>query len=566
MENFNFITDRTPLTPEEIQANKNFDKVLQQYKSAPVKFYKKGWFKAGLATVTVAATGTILFFATGTNNKNEEPGKKTVAVTSASPYADESPCVKSPVPQIDISEKQFVINPQRDTILYYETGSAIQVPAGSVVGEDGNSVNGQVVIKYREFHNPLEVFASGIPMQYDSAGKEWHLQSAGMIEITAWKGDTKLAVKPEKPLTVQMKSGVPDGAFNVYYLDTAKRNWNFKGQDQLLASNNQTSNTKHKPTLSAVEGKPVVHKIDTVKIKNDLKALLPAKPRHVNPKCFSFSLDVLESEFPELAIYGKTKFEVEDKNNVFNNQIYSTEWEDASLKTIVAGEKYEMTLTRGVITRTFNVIPVMEGKEYTAALDIYRKKYKEYEQKLEGRLKEEKRKVAEEKVALSKWEQEQADKHRLRIQDFTASNKPNDEVLARFSADNSNTALVTRAFAVNKFGIWNCDKPADFPHGEKVMARFYDESGDQLPLTTAFLCERENKSVYTYKSEDFAKFRFNPGQKNIIWGSTPDGKLYYGLEEVFASENKKDKQMIFQLKRVDGKLTTLKQVKQLFRI
>jgi hypothetical protein len=572
MENFNFLNDRPPLTPDEVQARKNFDKLLQQYKSMPVKFYRTGWFKAGLATVTVAVTGTILFFATGPQNENGSD-KKTAAVATAShtasPYADETPCVKSPTPQIDVTEKQFTIHSDRDTVLYYETGSSIRIKAHSLLAGNGNPVQGDVIIRYREFHNPVEVFASGIPMQYDSAGKPWNLQSAGMIEITAWQGNQQVAVHPEHPLTIEMKSGRPDGGFNVYYLDTAKRNWNYKGRDELMAQTSKQSNVKQsnvkQSNVKQSNVKPVVEKLDSVKIKKELQASLPMKPRHLNPKAFSFTLDVIESEFPELAVYEKNKFEVEDKNNVFDNKIYSMEWEDASLRTITAGEKYELTLTRGAIRKTFNVIPVLEGKDYTAAQEVYRKKYREYEDKLKNRLQEEKRKIEKEKAELSRWEREQAEKHRLRVQEFTASKMP-DEVLARFGADNSNKTLVTRAFSVSKFGIWNCDKPADFPAGEKVMASFYDESGDVLPMTMAYLCEKDKKFVYTYSPEQFHRFTFNPSSQNIIWGIRTDGKLVYGLEDVFAAGNKKGREMVFKLKVMDQKFTSLKQVKELLNI
>lgn len=561
MENFNFFTDRPPLTPDEVQAHKNFDKVLQQYKAAPpVKYYKSGWFKAGLATVTVVATGTILFFATGQNNNNHSE-QKAATVTQA-PYADESPCVKSPVPQLDVTEKQFVINPNRDTILYYETGSAIQVKAHSLTDENGKLIEDQVTIRYREFHNPVEIFASGIPMQYDSAGQTWNLQSAGMMEISAWQGDKKLLIKPESPLTVQMKSGVPDGNFNVYYLDTVQRNWAYKNRDEVLTAQKTQDNKYQHSNL-----KPIVRKIDTVKIKQELAVMLPVmKPRALNPKAFSFTLDVLESEFPELAVYKTTKFEVEDKNNVFDSKIYSMDWEDASLKTIVAGEKYELTLTRGHIVKTFNVIPVLEGKVYTAALGEYKKKYKEYEDKLAARLKEEKIRVEREKAELSKWEREQEEKHRLRIQDFTSANMPNDQVLARFGADNSNKALVTRAFIVSKFGIWNCDRPADFPPGDKVAARFFDQSGEEIPLQVAYLCDKKSKQVYTYNPDQFHRFTFDPKGNNVVWGIRADGKIAYGLNNVFSAENRRGKEMHFGLNIIHDRLTTLKQVKDLLEI
>lgn len=562
MENFKFFTDRTPLTPSEILAHKDFSKVLQNYKNVPVKFYKSGWFKAGLATVTVAATGTILFFATGTN-KNNGPDKTATAVTAPAPYADETPCVKSPIAKIDVPAVSFTVDASRDTVLYYETGSAIQFKGNSITDENGKPVSGKIELRYREFHNPLEVFASGIPMKYDSAGTDWHLKSAGMIELTAYQNGKPVFILPEKPIDVQMKSGKDDGEYSVYFLDTAKRNWDYKGQDFVMNAKVEVPKVKLNETKKA---DPSKLKLDTVKIKNELKTLMPHKPRLVNPKEYTFTLDVLESEFPELAIYGTTKFEIIDKANNVNNQLYAVEWEDASLKEKVKGERYDLTLVRGSVMKTFEVVPVLDGKEYKAAIELYNKKYKEYQEKLNGRIKEEKKKIDLEKQKMTSWEKEADEKHRLRIQDFTAANIPNDQVLARFGTDNSTKSLVTRAFTVSKFGVWNCDKPMDYPRGEKVVAKFFDESGEQMPLTSVYLCERDSKMMYTYNANDLHKFRYNPAEKNIIWGMTTDGKLAYGLEETFAAENRKGKEMIFKLNVVNEKIVTLKQVKELLNI
>jgi len=562
MENFKFYTDRTPLTPDEIQSHKNFNKVLEQYKNVPVSFTKTGWFKAGLATVAVVATGLTIFFATGPN-KNENSDKTAKTVTNQSPYADETPCVKSPTPNLDVKAVNYTVNTQRDTVLKYETGSVILVKANSLKDENGNNITGNVIIHYREFHNPVEIFASGIPMQYDSAGIDWHLKSAGMIELTATKDGKPVFVAMDKPIDVQMKSDKLEGDYNVYFLDTTKRNWSFEGVDELMASNHKSQISKDKKHSPEEIAKL---KVDEVKIKKELSSQLPIKPKQASPGSFTFTLDILQSEFPELSIYGKTKFEVIDKSKSFNNQVYSTEWEDMSLKEIVRGDEYAITLTRGNITKSFNGVPVLEGKDLKLAMEAYAKKYIEYEQKLEARLKEEKAKVDAAKKEMTAFEREANEKHRLRIQDFTASNLPNDQVLARFGGDNSTKSLVTRAFTVSKFGIWNCDSPKDAPKGERVMASFVDEGGDQLPLTMAYLCSKGDNMLYTFTPDQFRKFSFDPKQKNVVWGMLPNGKLAYGLEESFAAENIKGKQMQLKMTVVHDKISTLKQVKELFGI
>ncbi|HYG51521.1 MAG TPA: hypothetical protein VD905_11495, partial [Flavobacteriales bacterium] len=457
MENFKFFTDRTPLTPGEIQAHKNFSKVLEQYKNIPVKFYKTGWFKAGLATVTVAATGTILFFATGPN-KNNDDKQLAKTVTSPAPYHDETPCVKSPAPVLDVPAVNFTVNAGRDTVLMYETGSVLVYKANSLKNQDGSNVSGNVVIRYREFHNPVEIFASGIPMKYDSAGVDWHLKSAGMIEITAHQNGKPVFIAPEKPIDIKMKSDCTDGEYNVYFLDTNKRNWGFEGVDKTIAENKPDKNSKPvnpgKPPHTKEEIAKM--KVDTVKIRKELASFLPAKPVAADPKAFTFTLDVLENEFPELKTYGNTRFEVIDKNRVFNAQMFNTEWEDIALKQVVAGSRYEMTLTRGNVKKVFDVMPVLEGKDLKLAQEQYSKKYKEYQNKFDSRVKEEKQKIAKEKEKLAQWEKLAAENHRIYNENLQVMNTTTAST-DRFM--NSTQQMVTRAFQVSKFGYWNCDNP-----------------------------------------------------------------------------------------------------------
>lgn len=564
MENFKFFTDRTPLTPGEIQAHKNFSKVLEQYKNIPVKFYKTGWFKAGLATVTVAATGTILFFATGPNKNNvDAPIAKTV--TAPAPYADESPCVKSPAPTLDVPTVNFTVNAGRDTVLTYETGSVIVYKANSLKNEDGSNVSGPVVIHYREFHNPVEVFASGIPMRYDSAGVDWHLKSAGMIDITAEQNGKPVFIKPEKPIDIQMKSGVTDGAYNVYFLDTNKRNWDFRGVDKMTADVKPVKNEKvvdpGKPPYTKEELAKM--KVDTMKIKKELVSLLPAKPVAANPKSFTFTLDVLENEFPELKTYGNTRFEVIDKKNTFNAQMFNTEWEDIGLKEIVAGSKYEVSLKRGNVLKVFEVMPVLEGKDLKIAQEQYNKKFKEYQDKYKARVKEEKDKIAVEKAKQAKWEKLAAENHRVYNENLVAM-ATNTESTDRFV--NSTHQIVTRAFKVSKFGYWNCDNAKAEPKGQEVMAKFTDETGKELKLSIAFLCDKKDNMVYTYVPADFKNFKFDHKKKNIVWGMTREGKLAYGLEDTFEKENISGGNFNAKLTVVDEAMTNVDDVRKLLGI
>ncbi len=546
MKNFNFIINRSPLSPEDIQSHKNFEKILHAYKSTPLKFYKSGWFKVGLASVAVVTTGTFLFFAT-TTNTNRSPDKKVTTVTSSGRYADESPCVKSKLQSIDVSSVKFSINPSRDTILDYN-GSLIHYSANSLVYASGNNVSGNTVIRYREFHNAAQIFASGIPMKYDSAGAVYHLQSAGMIEIFAECNGTPVNVSSGKEIRIEMKTNQPNGSFNVYYLDTVKRNWNYLGKDERVAFHN----AKYDNDDLKFKNKPVAITIDTNKLIVQNHILKPTRPKMVNPKAYSFTLDVLQDEFPELSIYDKSRFEVIDAKNSFTTQIYSTEWEDAELKEINKGEKYELTLTRGLIRKSFNITPVFEGENFKNAMNVYAKKYKEYNELLKGKIAEEKRKQQKELDEKSNWEKN------------AILNRKKHKAIENVSAKNS--GLAARAFSVKKFGIVNCDNPEIAPKYNCVKAYFTDENGDFIGINQIWLCDLSTKKIYTYDFPDFKKFRFDSRDKNIVWGITREGKFAYSNVESLSKENINSNNISVKMNVYNDKLVDSKQVMDLLGI
>ena len=571
MEKRKVLFNRPVVGSDEIQQHKDFNGLVSNYKIMQKPFFKKSWFIGGTSAV-VAGLGITVFMA------GKSPDQSSSKVNDPVALKEESSCVKKPLQNVDVKETVFIINPNRDTVLEYASGTKLTYDKNSLVDEKGNPVTGNVEIHYKEYHDVAEIFVSGIPMNYDSAGTTYAFESAGMLDINASCNDKPVHLKKGEEMKIEMASNNPM-PFNVYHLDTIAKNWEYKGKEN-------TSSSKTVPGSPEIPLTPELQKeLDKgikkleeerdAKLENleneiaSIKKTEPLKPGLVNKSNFNFNIDVDKEEFPELAVYEKNRFEVLPGNKEFSEKIYDVEWEDARLKEITPGEKYEISLTRGLEKRKFTVKPVFEGADFEKAMKDYKEKYKKYEAGLENRVKEETRIKVEYANKISEWEKEvkvrqrELIKERITREEGQIRNVNNMVVKDERSRI---SGLVTKTFVIAEFGIWNCDKPNSFPDGNKVAAFFTDKGGNQLAVHSVYLAEKGKNLIYTYIPQNFSTFSFNPKKKNILWTVTQEGKLGYLTEEEFAAyHNAKDK-AVFKLNILEVPIVKPEQVKELLGV
>ena len=224
MEERKINIDREPLTSAEITAKRNFDSVLtgsQPFTKPP--FYKSTWFNTGIAVFVVAVTTTV---ASILINSNEDDENMVVAskTTQSAPdddfdYEDDTPCVQPPIKEMDLEYSSYFINAEQGGSFVHTTGSEISIPPFAFEGKDGNELTGEVEIRYREFHDQLDIFFSGIPMTYDSAGVAYNFESAGMLDIQGFQNDQPIKIQSDKEIEINMSSNNSSPTFNIYYLD-----------------------------------------------------------------------------------------------------------------------------------------------------------------------------------------------------------------------------------------------------------------------------------------------------------------------------------------------------------
>ena len=191
------LRDRNFPNSDQINKHQNFDRINSDYTIIKKLLMKKIIIWSGSLLGIAGITG-LLFL-----NKNTD-SKLPINIENKSESVAEA-CIKPPIPG---KEKLFItyrVSTKNGGVINYPTGSSITIPSNAFVNKNGKPVSDSVDVKYREFHDPLEIFLSGIPMHYDSAGKANTLESAGMIEILAFDKGDNLSLNEQTPIKIKMR-------------------------------------------------------------------------------------------------------------------------------------------------------------------------------------------------------------------------------------------------------------------------------------------------------------------------------------------------------------------------
>lgn len=462
----------------------------------------------------------LIFF--GCNNQNQGTENDSAAGETSEVASDSSsltsfinpPCIGTDVPY-----EAYTIVSEKGGEITYKTGSEIKFKPDAFVDESGNPVTGEITVLYREFHNPYDFFISGIPMHYDSSGLSHTFESAGMLEILAFKDGKPVFVNPKTPVSVEMKSQYESSEYNVYYLDTVAQGWQYVGKDKIVDESNNPASMANKKNIAAA-----------------VNMEKPEEPKKANINKHRFNIDVDLKQFPELKTYKGVMFELSDLDRNFDPRLYTITWDDAELSESKMEGNYNLKLYKEDTSFTFIVCPVFDGKSYDKAKKEYDAKFKQYNELLTQR-------KTEEPVQTNPIADET---------ELTAS--------TTFNPDNKTTKDLTRVFEVNKFGVWNCDKFRDFPNGEEVSNAVYaDENDNPIEFVSLFFVDKSKNSLFNITS--YSKWRFNPRADNLLWGVTRNNKIAVFSPSQFRRIKRSEGQCHFNM-GVSDNVSALKEIKR----
>ncbi len=533
MSKLKFNTNRKNISDEQALKHKSFDKVMAGYKALSTPLYKtfKFWAGAGVAVTTIVVATLLL-----TNNLKK--GTETA--------------VKPPIESLDVPSVSYLVNADKDTLIRTKSGSQIKISANSFVDEKGNSITGKVEIKYREFHDVIDIFLSGIPMKYDSSGTEYHFESAGMFEIHGFQDNKEVFINETSPINILLASKQEGERFNIYKLNDKNGDWSYIGKDTAgNVEDHAFTETKLLPDLA----EDLAKEIREEKSKTDLLAKeKPVEPVIATPMSQNLKIEVDEIEFPELALYKNLLFEIDKSDKTYKSELSKIIWDAASVKKGKEKGTYILTFIKGKTEYSFLTRPVVSEKDYPKAVEVYNKKFDEYEKALVKRNQDEAQKERELKAEYDKLNAERL-AELAEIQQRMASES------AQQIATNVTTDIIYRSFMVSSFGIWNSDCPQNMPKGLMVSATFTDKNGKQLSFNTLYLVEKGKNAAYSFTNYDFSRFQFNPESENLLLGVTKDNKIALFKPEDFASLGKIGSSYKFKMQVLDKPFKNIDEVK-----
>jgi hypothetical protein len=259
---------------------------------------------------------------------------------------------------------------------------------------------------------------------------------------------------------------------SIYYLDTIARKW-------LPSQENLTK-------VSSIKGKVSQLILDPVFSLDSLGPRKPVKPRKVEDGKPMFDVFIPYADaYEELGIFSKAKFQIDDSEKNYNPAEADKEWDKVDLKPTKRDGVYIITFSTSKRKISYRVRPVYQGEDYEAALQEYLVKKDDYEQMMDQWM------AAEERRKKARADQEKAEG-------------------------------VKAQFALNSFGIWNCDR---LIYGKRVriIADFIKADGESLILTNINLVNQQVNGLFSFYTNQIS---LDPEKAYAIWGFH-DKKLYY---------------------------------------
>ncbi len=527
MKKYKIKLDKQPLSESDISNNMNFDRFYSGYSAAG----KTSWLTKGMKTFLGGTTATIVVVTATFVIYRSVNNKESVASQAF---------INPPLPELNAKSDNFLVDNTKDTTIVYKTGSIIHVPANVFRGKDGKEPKGKVKVCYREFHDQVDFIFSGIPMDYDSAGIKRPFESAGMFEVLAYENDsTPLVLKDGKTLSVNLLSHNDKNEFNVYYLDTVAKRWDFKEHETRLHKENLDRLSKEKEAFLA---------------KHNL--LDPGKlivPKHANPVLNNFVIDYDKEEFPELAVYDGVKFEVNVNEPNYNNEFTKTVWEDVFISRHPDGKNYILTFKIKKQTSSIAATPVFDEKNFEAAMNEYGK-IRLHHSKI----------LAAKSDSISRLEKD-AD---AQVMNSNFKNQ-------RFNAYIEGGSIY-RSIVIGSMGIWNFDHPcnnsqiyASKTNPLSIISKSLNAKGtDDSDLPIAYFMSSENKKQLSLRAIYFVKRDVNAifpvdmfeliqfptsvvDNADILIAIGNNLKVYYIKDEALHSVKKEKDKMTFVLKEID---------------
>lgn len=431
-------------------------------------------------------------------NSNRNPLN---ALSSLSPLS-----VSPPFSELAIGCSGDVVQNKKGGEILYESGSKLIIPPNAFVDKEGNPIEGEVKVGYREFHSSAEIMVSGIPMNFKNKdGSYDDFESAGMFEITAQHNGEEVNLAEGKNITCQTVTHKTEENFNFYNFNDETKQWEeIDGQNKTVQDEDELEEAPADlPKIVSATGKSVEPSEDVQDLSVVQTVAKPNKPRRANPK-----LPVFEIGSPANEKSASNEQKIKSVGSSSQSKLWqfapgydiskeamemvltTTNWNKYGLE-MVDEEKTVYRLDLGQRTdRPIYITPVLFGKDYTSAMADYSQQLEAFNQ-------------ATQSIALKKRVEEKNN-------------------------------LFFRTAQVSNMGIYNWDRIKKKKNAVLLQASFELENGDKLPEgSRVFMITGRNKDVITFYPAMYANFAYQPNKRNALISILPSDEIAVFTHDAF---------------------------------
>jgi hypothetical protein len=418
---------------------------------------------SAIAVTGVATVAIIMMNRFTCTRENKDAGQAEVQVNNQTsrfiePFSD----------SFDVPFREYIIQAGKDTMIHHPSGTKIFIPACAFAGNNGEQIQGRVKLKYREMMNKADIIASGIPMKVKS-GEDAFLETTGMMEFRAFQNEKELQASGNCEVKFEMINTMVAKNVNLYFLDPAQKSW----LTRLKELPAKIYKVKNKSTIKYANP-------DYEKLAPE-GYTVPVKPKTANSSRFSFHFKIDLSKYQEVNVYDGILWEYagkggsdDPKKNVW---VENARWKEMKLDKTDHKGIYKLKLSTADKKFETIVRPVFDKEDMEYALDVFNDRYEKYQ-----------RFVKKKKEEHRKWIAEQE----------------------RKKAVTEKVSMITRSFAINSFGIWNCDRLREIDNPVVIALNF--NTMDSLKIERAYLIDNAVNSVICYDVDSNAIPLFKYGK------------------------------------------------------
>ena len=134
--------------------------------------------------------------------------------------------ISPPLPEFVTPYSEFEVQVQQINTFELASGTKLTIYPNSLINATGSLLEGKATLKYREYHDAVDVFLSGIPMNYEQGGRSHTMQTAGMFDIQCQQNGQQVFLKEGNGVLVEFASTEVGVEYNFFRLDSTE-GWQF---------------------------------------------------------------------------------------------------------------------------------------------------------------------------------------------------------------------------------------------------------------------------------------------------------------------------------------------------